>query len=465
MSSAPIKTWQLVGRSLSMAWPIAGARLIVAINNFLGLLLVAMQGHDALAAAGLIFPTVTAINIIVASILLSLSSIISRAFGAGDFLKIGAVVQQGWLLSVLLMLPSLLLLWFIKPILLAFGQDPGLVGIVQQYFHAYIWGVVPMFFNITNQQLAVGVGQQRLAMSSTLMGSLIGLAIAYVLSFGCFGLPKLGVAGVGLGMAAQIWVGLIYLQYYFWRDRFFVQFELYRWRIRASLAYLKQIFLLGWPIMVQVGGELSSWFLMTLFIGWLGETALAAQQITGQFSMLVIIPVFGFAQASGVLVGQAAGAKRYEEVGRLGRVNIGIGIVFTLIVGLIFISMPKLLSSVYLNIHDPANAETLSLVKWLFVIAAVNLFFDSMRNIITGALRGLYDNRYPMYVSLIVIWLIGVPLGYVFAFHLHWGVFGTSIGGGIGYAIGAALLMWRWYSRYYVLMERAEQADNKAARG
>lgn len=463
-SSMQVSTWQLVGRSLSMAWPIAAQRIIVAINNFLGMLLIAMQGHEALAAAGLIFPTVTSISVIIGAILFALSAIISRAFGANDMLKIGAIVQQGWVLSILLMMPSLLLLWYIKPVLLAFGQDPQLVQIVQQYFHAYILGVFPMFFNITNQQLAVGVGKQRLAMMSTLTSAMLGLMLAYGLGFGHFGLPNLGVSGIGIGMASQVWVSLIFLQFYFWRDPFFAQFKLYEWRIRESYGYLKQLFVLGWPIMLQVGGELLAWFLVTLFVGWLGVGALAAQQITGQYNMLAIIPVFGFAQASSVLIGQAAGAKRYDEVGRLGRINIGIGVAFILFVSIFFIGMPNLLASVYIDVNDPAFAYTLYLTKWIFIIFAIDLLFDSMRNITTGALRGLYDNRYPMLVGILLIWLVSIPLAYLFGFHFHWGVIGLNVGNAIGYIIGALILLWRWHTRYQSLIHRAEAADLKASR-
>ena len=106
---------------------------------------------------------------------------------------------------------------------------------------------------------------------------------------------------------------------------------------------------------------------------------------------------------------------------------------------------PKELASLYLNIHNPANAEILHFIVILFIILGIQQIIDGARNIFTGALRGMFDTQFPMIVGLIVIWIIGLPLGYFMAFNLHWGVYGVETGITLGLLIGAIILTMRWH--------------------
>jgi MATE family multidrug resistance protein len=81
----------------------------------------------------------------------------------------------------------------------------------------------------------------------------------------------------------------------------------------------------------------------------------------------------------------------------------------------------------------------------IFFISAFSQIFDGLRHILFGLLRGLLDTRFPMYSSLLIIWVIGVPLSYVLAFLLGLGVVGIVMGGTISMFIGALVLFYRWY--------------------
>ena len=451
----------LVKQSLGMAWPMMAMRLLVALTNFYAMWLLSRLGSLEFAAGAIIFVMQTTVTVIMAGILYSISPIVARAFGAKDHRKVGAIAQQGWMLSIFLTIPAILILWFARDILLACGQSYQIAVIVGEYFHTYIWAVIPMYFFSTNQMVLSGIGKQRLALSASLLGSVFLFVVAYIFSAGKFGLPALGVQGIALGMATSIWAGLIFSSVCLFSSRF-AEFEFFKWRLKQSRGILKQIFSIGWPIVLQIGGELFSWFVVTLLIGWLGAQALSAQQIVNQYNILVIIPVMGLMQASGILVGQASGAKQYHLVKRIGFVNMGIGLVIMLAVMVIYLAIPKTLISVYLSPYDPQNALIVHWAILLLALTAFSLLFDTIRNITMGALRGVYDSRYPMYLSLIFTWLIGLPLGYYFAFPHHLGVIGFAIANLIGVTIAALVLIWRWHSKVHHLIEKAERSDQKA---
>ncbi len=451
----------LIKQSLSMAWPMVASRILVAITNFYAMWFLAHLGQNTLAAGALIFVIQVMVSVVMASILFALGPIIGRAFGAKDHQKIGAVTQQGWFLSVLLTIPSVLILWFIGPILLFAHQEPSLTTIIVTYFHVYIWAIIPMFFFSTNQIVLMAVGKQRLAFLSSLVAAIVLFIVTPLATFGKLGLPISGVQGIALGMAASIWAGLLFSGLYCLRLPFFADFEFFKWRLQQSWSYLKQILMIGWPIVVQIGGEMISWFVMTLLIGWLGVRALSAQQIVNQFNVLVVVPIIGLSQASGILVGQATGSKRYHEVRQLGWVNIGIGMLMMLIVMCIYLLIPNTLIQLYLGKGALVDPYVEHLAKLLFIVSAFAMFFDAIRNVSMGALRGVYDSRYPMYLGLVIMWLIGLPLAYGFGFSLHGGVVGFALANLIAVILAAGLLIYRWHTKVHHLIAKADLSDAK----
>lgn len=121
-------------------------------------------------------------------------------------------------------------------------------------------------------------------------------------------------------------------------------------------------------------------------------------------------------------------------------------LIITFIVAALFIAFPKFLASLYLNIHDPVNTDTLQIIVVLFAILSVQQIFDGVRNVLTGSLRGLFDTKFPMTIGLIVIWLIGIPSGYFLAFDFHMGVYGIVMGSTVGFLVGMLILFYRWQS-------------------
>ncbi|MDQ2993850.1 MAG: MATE family efflux transporter, partial [Pseudomonadota bacterium] len=120
-------------------------------------------------------------------------------------------------------------------------------------------------------------------------------------------------------------------------------------------------------------------------------------------------------------------------------------LIASVIVGGAFLLFPTSLAAFYMDVNNPNNATTLHLTILLFMITAFSQAFDGFRNIFIGILRGLFDTRFPMHMSLVTIWMIGMPLSYVLAFPLHYGAVGFVMGGALGMLSGAALMMHRWY--------------------
>lgn len=429
----------------ALALPMTGSQLINVASGFLCMAMLAQLGHQVLAASALIFSTQLSIMVSGMSLLFSLSVLVGHAHGAKNYLAIGNYVQQGWTLSLLISLPIMLLFWHIDTILIFFGQSADIASIVRQYFHAYVWAVIPGFLSTCNQQFGYGINKKMLIVSTSAMSVIILLISAYTLIFGKFGLPHLGVAGLGYAVVIQYTFFFVFTTLFFYYEKSFKPFALFNYRAHQHLEHFQQMFKMGWPICVQMGGEMLSFFVSGIMVGWLGTTALAAFQIVNQYYFLIVIPIFSLSQASGILVGHARGAQQLHEIKKISHASIAIGLTLSLLVAGIFLFFPKNLAAFYIEINNPANAATLHLTILIFIIIAFSQILDSVRNILLGILRGLFDTRFPMYISLITIWLFGMPLSYILAFPLHLGIGGFVTGGMFGMLTCMLVLLYRWH--------------------
>jgi multidrug resistance protein, MATE family len=429
---------------LTLALPMATAQVLTMTSGFLCMTMLAKLGADVLAASALIFSTQMSVMVIGMSSLFSLSILIGHAYGNRDYDRVGLLVQQGWTMAALISIPIMLLLWHIGSILIYFGQLKNIAAIVQKYFYVHTWRILPVMLAVCNQQLCYGVRKQKVDIIANVFGVIVLLVSANTLIFGKFGFPALGVRGFAYAVTLQSTFYFIFTSICLLVMDDFKLFKLFRYRLHQNWGSMIEVFKFSWPITLQISCEMVSLFVTAAMMGWLGVQALAAYQVVTQYLFVFLIPVFALSQATGVLVGQACGAKQYDAVQSLGNASLVIAVMVSVFIGIVFLSFPDALASMYINIHAPANASTLKLIGILFMAATVTMFFDTVRNILTGALRGTFDTRYPMITGLVAIWLVGLPASYLFAFKAGWGALGIMLGTVVAMILGAGILLVRW---------------------
>lgn len=429
---------------LALAWPMASIQFITVMGMFLCMMMLASLGHQVLAASALIFSTQVTLIVVGSSLLFSLSILIGHAFGAKDYLGIGNFVQQGWTIGLLLSLPMMIIAWHIKKILVLTGQNPEIAALVQQYFHVYVFAIPFVMLLISHQQFCYGIGQQKLVTLTNRMSTVLLVLSSYAFIFGKCGFPAMGIQGAALGMLVSSCFIILFMTANFLRKPEYQPFELFRYRVHQNWRYLKKMFQIGWPISLQISAELICFSTMAIMVGWLGTTQLAAYQIVTQYNSLIFVPLFALAQASGVVIGQSCGAQAYHAIKKLGYISLSIALIVTLLTAIIFLTLPKFLSSFYLDKQSLHYGETLHYVVLFFSILAFTQILDGVRNVMTGALRGLFDTRYPMWVSVFALWGVSIPASYLLAFILSWGFVGIAIGMALGILVGMLAVLWRW---------------------
>lgn len=441
--------WQAITRLLSMGIPMASARFLQTATVFVIMVVLAQMGHEVLAASLLIgFIRIVAMLIFM-SPLFALGSIVGRQVGEKNFSVIPAIFQQTLILALLLSIPPMLILFFIQPILVLFHQPAHLIPIVGQYYYFAAFQLPLVLIGTVCAQILAGLKKQHILMLMSVVSFLICSFLVIGFGLGDFGFPKMGVLGVGL--ASLLSSCLYCLVMLFLLIKYVKPFgPLCRWYLKG-MQWFKLALKVGLPILVQVGSQMLSLQLVIFMIGWLGLIAMAASQVSNQYMLFAIVPIFGLAEASAITVGHAYGEKSFKQIHRLGMAGVFLALGFTVLIGIVFAIFHKPLASLFIHFGSAHSAEIYQLMLWLLAIRVISMLFDGTADMLCGALRGLYDTKFPMLVGVVTNWILMIPLAALFAFGFHWGVIGIAIGGTTARILSVGVLVARWRYQMRVL--------------
>ena len=428
-----------------MAGPLIGSRVGGTITSFISMIMIARLGHTELAAGALINSVLFSILVPLWMLFLAVGILIGHSYGANQPAEIGKVIRQGLLLSIIIGLPFMLLLYWLAPILIFFGQDKQLSYLTQQFYRAYCLGLIPSFWYSCLIQFMLGISRQKLNLFFTFLIMPVMTFLGYTLIFGKFGFSAYRISGMGYANSiSYVLIDAIIIGYLL-LNKSFRKYNLLAWDLKNNFHYLKEILNIGWPITLMMASELIIFSLSIIFIGWLGETSLAAQQISLQINLVAFMIPMGIGQASTILISQQLGRKNFHLVRPLGYTAMLLTLIATIITLLIYLYMPKLLIGLYINTHASFYAATINLAIMLLFVTGVMNIFDGIRCVAVSALRGLRDTITPMLIFVVLGAVLTLPSGYILAVTMHLGAVGYRYGFVIGFGIGAIILIHRFH--------------------
>jgi multidrug resistance protein, MATE family len=204
---------------------------------------------------------------------------------------------------------------------------------------------------------------------------------------------------------------------------------------------------LGLPAALQLTLEVGVFAAATVLAGQLVPAALAAHQIALNIAGFTFMVPLGLASAGAVRVGHAVGRLDPAGAARAGWTALFLGAAFMLTAAAIFLLMPGRLIGAFTS-----SAAVLDYGVALLAVAAVFQLFDGLQGVATGILRGLGDTRTPMLWNLAGHWFIGLPVAYLLAFTLGFGVIGLWWGLSLGLIICGVALVVAWWRRIHALL-------------
>src|SRR4028118_2269167 len=178
---------------LLLAVPLAGAQLSQAATTFVDTVMMGILGSQIIAAGALGAVTFQFLINLGSALVPAVSPLAAEAYGAGRVEQVGQVVRQGLWLSVILAVPVTLLIWHSGALLHLLGQEPGNVVLAEAYLRAIAWGYLPGLGFAVLRSFVSALSRPRPVIAIVIGGTVLNIAGNYVLAFGKFGFPELGV--------------------------------------------------------------------------------------------------------------------------------------------------------------------------------------------------------------------------------------------------------------------------------
>ena len=206
--------------NLKLALPIMAGQLGQITVYLADNLMVGRLGAEALASVSLAIAIIAVPIVIGMGIAVALPTLVSEADGAGETKKISQYFKHSLIINATIGLISCVLMIVGLPLIEYLGQDPEVVKLAKTYIYMSALGMVPMMIFMTLRGFSDGMSETKPPMVAMLLGNVLNVGLNYLLIFGHYGFPALGVEGAALAslisrIAMIVFIVIILLR---WKD-------------------------------------------------------------------------------------------------------------------------------------------------------------------------------------------------------------------------------------------------------
>ncbi len=425
-----------------IALPLMAAFLAQRGMQFIDTVMMGWIGPTALAAGALGTAIFGTILISCMGVLSAIGVFIVRAKGAGQLSHIPSFLQHGFYVAFFLSIPSMLIIWFVPFLLLKMGEGPLIVEDTALLLHGMVWGFPGFLFFLVLREFISAFSLTFVVMVVSLFSIPLTFAANYILIYGKYHFPALGIAGIGYGGSIVMWFMffclLLYSKKHLLLKNHFVFQSLFLDRNK-----LRDLLHLGMPSGGLFLLEATMFLATTIMMGYFGVEALAAHQIALQCVNIAYALPVALSMAAALQVGHAAGAKNRVQAERSAWLALIMVLLTSGIMAVIYIWQADPIVNFFLEKNSSPEVHSLAMI--FLKIAAFFLCFDGLQSVANGSLRGLRDTFIPMLLSIACYWVLGAGGAYYFSMHTTLGARGIWYGLTMGLCSTAVILIARFF--------------------
>ncbi|MFF8788655.1 MATE family efflux transporter [Streptomyces sp. NPDC015125] len=357
--------------------------------------------------------------------------------------EVREIVRAGLAVATLAGIAGAVLMLLIGQALTLLGQDADVVDRAQTMLLALAPGLLPCLWFQAIRQFTVGMRRPQALLQITIASVAVNAGINWVLIHGTWGLPKLGLPGVGV--ATSLVYLLSFLALYLAAKKDAVLAPLLSLRIaKADRATVRRLVQLGVPIAATYGSEAGFFSVTALMAGSFGSAALAAHTAVNQLVYIVFQVAVGLSHAASLNVSRELALDRPESALRIKNTALACAGAVMVVVGIVYVTLPGLVLSPFFDTGSARDAQAVSIATHLLLVIMVLQFFDCAQNIGVGLLRGLDDTKSGFRITLIGYWAIGLPAAWLLGYAAGLHTLGIWLGLLTGLAATAILLLRRY---------------------
>ncbi len=378
----------------------------------------------------------------------AITPLVAEADGENNVEKGKQAFNHGLFLCTLLGISLFLMILAIKPLMYRMDQPVEVVRFAMPYLNIVAFSLIPLIMFQAFKQFADGLSQTKYAMWATILANVINVLLNYVLIFGKWGFPELGIIGAAIGTLVSRVVMLLFMWFLLQRKQ---KFQLYLERFsfkKIRKVVLKKIIDLGFPSALQMLFEVAVFTAAIWLSGVLGKNPQAANQIALNLSSMTFMVAMGLSVAAMIRVGNQKGLQNFQELRRIAISIFLLVVLLDIVFAAVFMIFNQELPLLYLDQNDVANqADNLTVIgiaAKLLIVAAVFQISDGIQVVVLGALRGLQDVKIPTLITFVAYWVIGFPISYFLGKEAVYGSTGIWIGLLAGLTASAIMLYLRF---------------------
>ncbi|NOY46935.1 MAG: MATE family efflux transporter [Chlorobi bacterium] len=384
----------------------------------------------------------------------AITPLIAEADSENDFKKGKSSFKHGLFLCIVLSLALFGIILLAKPLMHLMKQPTEVVALAIPYLDLVAFSLVPLIIFQAFKQFSDGLSMTKYPMYATILANIVNVVLNYLLIFGKFGFPEMGIVGAAVGTLVSRIIMLFFL---WWLLQSKEKSKAYVTNIKLFVLehkMIKKIINLGFPSAMQMFFEVAIFTGAIWLSGLLGKNPQAANQIALNLSSMTFMVAIGLSVTAMIRVGNQKGLQNFKELRRIAFSIFLLGLCFAFIFAILFLVFHQVFPKLYLDMDDAKNlvdnTEVITIAAKLLIAAAIFQLSDSVQVMVLGALRGLQDVKIPTLITFIAYWVIGFPISYYLGKQEAYASFGIWLGLLVGLTSAAIML----YIRFNYLTKR-----------
>jgi len=442
--------------NFKLAYPIILAMLGHTIVGIVDNIMVGKIGATELAAASLANSFVFIALSVGVGFSTAITPLIASADTENDIVKGRNVFINGVFLCTFLGILLFTLLYFLKPFIDLMQQPVEVTQMAKPFLDIVALSLVPLVIYQGFKQFADGKSQTKYSMYATIIANIVNVVFNYLLIYGVWIFPEMGMMGAAYGTLISRIVMLLYFVFVLYRLDVFIPYLQKITLKEINLKTSKYIAGIGIPSSMQSLFEVALFTAAVWISGMLGTEAQAANQIALSMASMTFMFASGLSVAGMIRVGNQKGLKDYVKMETVAKSIMLMTFILYCGFALFFILFHNYIPLLFLDTNDTEqllmNHEVIEIAGKLLLIAAIFQISDGIQVTALGALRGLQDVNLPMIITFISYWVVGFPLCVYLALYTNLGAEGIWYGLLAGLTVAAifSYLRFNYMSKKYI---------------